>query len=80
MDEAKAAVLAEIFHRAPQLGEALDRVRGPCLKFQGKHPSGRRCNKGQKCAFLHVTRSGWFGYIRSSSVSGPVSDIVFILF
>ena len=72
MDEVKAAVLAEIFDRAPQLGEALDRVRGPCLKFQRKHPSGRRCNKGQKCAFLHVTRSGRFGYIRSSSVSGLV--------
>ena len=33
MDEVKAALLAEIFDRAPQLGEALDKVRGPCLKI-----------------------------------------------
>ena len=58
-----AVVLAKIFDEAPQLGDALDNARGPCLKFQGKHASGRRCNKGVKCPFLHVTRSCWFGYI-----------------
>ena len=58
-----AVVLAKIFDEAPQLGDALDNARGPCLKFQGKHALGRRCNKGVKCPFLHVTRSCRFGYI-----------------
>ena len=51
----RETVLREIFDRAPDLGRALDDARGPCLKFQGIHPSGRRCNKKQ-CPFLHVKK------------------------
>ena len=49
-------VLAEIFERAPEFGDALDKARGPCLKYQGNHPSKKRCNKGKDCPFLHVKK------------------------
>ena len=49
-------MVAEIFERAPNLGIALDVARGPCLRFQRSHPSGRRCKKGDSCPFLHVPR------------------------
>ena len=41
---------------ASQLGGALDEVRGPCLKYQGNHPSKRGCKKGNACPFLHVNQ------------------------
>ena len=47
-------VLAQIFQREPGVGDLLDKARGPCLKYQGKHPSNRRCKRGAKCPFLHV--------------------------
>ena len=47
-------VLAEIFERAPEFGDALDEARGVCLKWQGIHPSNRRCKRGDKCPLLHV--------------------------
>jgi hypothetical protein len=37
--ERRSAVLREIFDRSPELGRALDIARGPCLRFQGTHPS-----------------------------------------
>ena len=54
--EQKRRAFAEIFKRAPELGDALDEARGPCLKYQGRHPSGKRCNRGNDCAFLHVKK------------------------
>ena len=48
--------LAEINVKTPGLLRALDQARGVCAKFRNEHPSGRRCNKGDKCPFLHVKR------------------------
>ena len=49
-------LFADALERMPALGNALDAARGVCAKFQGTHPSGRRCNKhkGDKCPMLHV--------------------------
>ena len=47
-------LFADAFERLPALGQALDAARGVCQKFQGTHPSGRRCNKRDKCPMLHV--------------------------
>lgn len=52
--ERRSAVLREIFDRSPELGRALDIARGPCLKFQGRHSSRRKCKKGDSCPLLHV--------------------------
>ena len=49
-----ASLLAHIFEKAPQLGDALYAARGPCLRYQGTHPSQRRCKKGKNCPYLHV--------------------------
>ena len=52
---ARRRLFADAFERVPALGHALDAARGVCEKFQGTHPSGRRCNKrGDKCPMLHV--------------------------
>ena len=54
--EQKRRAFAEIFERAPELGDALDKARGPCLKYQGDHQSKKRCNRGNDCPFLHVKK------------------------
>ena len=47
-------VLAKVFEEHPELGSALDTIRGPCMRFQNKVPFfGRRC-KNKNCPFLHV--------------------------
>ena len=54
--EQKRRAFAEIFERAPEFGDALDKARGPCLKYQGDHQSKKRCNRGNDCPFLHVKK------------------------
>ena len=41
---------------ASQFGGALDNDRVPCLRYQGKHLSRKRCKKGNGCPFLHVNQ------------------------
>ena len=53
-EAARRRLLADAFERVPALGLALDAARGVCENFQGTHPSGRRCKRGDKCPMLHV--------------------------
>ena len=46
--DTRAVLLAKIFESAPDLADELDKARGPCSKFQGTHPSNRRCKKRRK--------------------------------
>jgi hypothetical protein len=54
MEAQRAELLAELFNKAPGIERALGAAAGPCLKFQGIHPSGKKCKKGNKCPLLHV--------------------------